>query len=253
MRSSTLLSYFLGIISIFAISSIVMSQKMLMSLSMPNVETSSLNVPPFSDEWVVLLTTCRNRPDHNSALIHEAIYKKQIIRWLEESGLPIFVIESSGVGFPELERDYPNLHVITTNITNVTSSSFGEAESLLAAMKGMKNYEKFNETKYVMKVTGRYFLEGVKDVIDKKLKTGADFYVQLHFNDKINWQNSEYFGMKKELIPDLANLVLRDRIFMEHVLYNVTRNTTKHFDIFEEGFANDQARGGDKMVINPLR
>jgi hypothetical protein len=217
----------------------------------------------FSDEWVVLLTTCRNRTDPDSTLAHEALYKKQIVRWVEESQLPIFVVESSGIGFPELEKKYANLHVITMTITEKGSSSISEALSMLEAVKRMEDYDIYQNRRYIMKVTGRYFLKGAKKVIDKKLRVGADFYVQRHFNDTIHWQNSEYFGMKKDLIPELANNVLMNNTLMEQSLYNITRHSPiagnapasnqARFEFFGQGFENSQARGGDKLVINPLR
>lgn len=180
---------------------------------------------------------------------------KQIAQWASKSTLPIFVIESSGIGFPELEeKEYPNLHVIPKDIHyNGTSSSIGEALSLIEAAKKMDEYKEIMSGKnYIMKVTGRYYFEGAKEVIDK-LKIGKDFYVQRHFNDVITWQNTEYLGIKKELLPELGNKVIEGQSMMEHTFYNFTRDTDKSFEYFGRGFKNDQPRGGDKMVINPIR
>jgi hypothetical protein len=235
----------------------------IMNIAMQKMFMSTRKLDTFSDEWVVLITTCRKRSDPDSTLAHEALYKKQIVRWVEESNLPIFVVESSGIGFPELEKKYTNLHVITTTITEKKTSSISEALSMLEAVKRMEDYDIYQNRRYIMKVTGRYFLEGAKDVIDTELRAGADFYVQRHFNDEILWQNSEYFGMKKDFIPELANNVLMNNMLMEHSLYNVTRHSPitgnvpasnqARFEFFGEGFENSQARGGDKLVINPLR
>eukprot|EP01083_Nonionella_stella_P114422 338330_1 len=164
----------------FNIMNIVMQNKMIMSTKKSDT---------FSDEWVVLITTCRKRSDPDSTLAHEALYKKQIVRWVEKSNLPIFVVESSGIGFPELEKKYTNLHVITTTITEQKTSSISEALSMLEAVKRMEDYDIYQNRRYIMKVTGRYFLEGAKDVIDTELRAGADFYIQRHFNDEILWQH----------------------------------------------------------------
>ena len=211
--------------------------------------------PRFSEEWVVLLTTCRGREDESSTKHHEAIYLKQIAQWARNSSLPIFVIESSGMGFPELEGIIPTTNIIQEKLKHhlSSSSSISEAESLLEASRKMNEYEIMKEKKYILKVTGRYYLEGVKDIIDKKLTPGKDFYVQRHYNNETSWQNTEYYGIRKELLPELANRVLQDHLLMEETFYAMTRNKNASYEFFGNGFPNDQARGGDKLIINPLR
>mmetsp|Transcript_20862 Transcript_20862/g.25666 ORF Transcript_20862/g.25666 Transcript_20862/m.25666 type:complete len:110 (+) Transcript_20862:486-815(+) len=102
---------------------------------------------------------------------------------------------------------------------------------------------------HLLKVTGRYFLEGIEESI-KNLPKGKDFYVQRHYDANIKWQNSEYFGIRKELLPELTSTVLRNIQFMELSLWDLSRNHS--FTIFKKGFRNEMPRGGDGLVINPL-
>lgn len=217
-----------------------------------NLEVPKLEVHKnFTHDWVVLLTTCRHRADANATREHELLYTSQILQWLTGTSMPVFVIESSGVGFPELGH-HDNLHVITTKVEEKGSSSASEALSLLAALEGMKYSAKYKSATYILKVTGRYYLDKVEDVINRDLEPGYDFYLQKHRNPETSWQHSEYFGARKEHVPKLALSVLNGNKLMEHALWDVTTGNNTFTGFFEHGFPNSQARGGDGLTINPL-
>jgi hypothetical protein len=176
-------------------------------------------------------------------------------------------VESTGMGYPEFTqegsppchftktikrnngRTMNRLNVITTTLEPSASSSLLEAQSILAAVDAMRKTEEYDNAKYILKVTGRYFLENVEDVINSKLTRGFDFYVQNHRFSNLKWQNSEYFGARKESIEALARNVVSTVGFMEAELYKASE---PNFTVFKDGFPNDSPRGGDKMIIDPL-
>lgn len=66
--------------------------------------------------------------------------------------MPIFVVESTGIGFPQLR--HPRLTVVTFNNTvdQPISSSVLEARSLLHAMAEMDFHPAYQTAEYVLKV-----------------------------------------------------------------------------------------------------
>lgn len=205
-------------------------------------------------KWIVLLTASVNRTSVESTNLHSDLYAKQLGRWLNETQLPIYFVDASGVGIPQLRGKFRNFTTILGNQLAWDdrmkgSSSSMEACSLLIALRALQLEKSFLSATHVLKVTGRYFLEGVEEVIDD-LDPNKDLFVQRHFNDKIKWQNSEYFGIKKEFVMDISNEILFKGTLMEHALYSIRERL--RWDFFGEGFPNTQPRGGDGLVINPL-
>lgn len=196
--------------------------------------------------YVVLLTTCVHAKGISNNEIEERkeLYSKQINRWINETNLPIFVVESSGYKFDEIPKNN-RLHIFSFTINDNLNTSSTESEkiSINYAIKQMEKFRKYKKASHVLKVTGRYFLEGIENKLDDKF----DLYLQLHRNDVIKFQNSEYYGIRKELIVPFLNSV--NNILMEHALYNFSLNTTW---ATIGPFPNNVKRGGDKLVINPL-
>lgn len=229
------------------------------------------NGTSFSKDWIVLLTTARNRTDPKTTLEYENMYKHRACKWLTQTSLPIFIVESSGIGFPEFFSDYPpcnfdrkifskngtemdRLRIVTTEKEqNYGDSTHLEALSLLKAFDAMKDTLQYQQADYLLKVTGRYFLENIEDVINMEWTPGLDFYLQRfrYPDDGTGWQNTEYFGARREFIHELGQLVMDEHIPMEHAFYNLTLG--RSMQIFEKGFPNDTPRGGDKMILDPLR
>jgi hypothetical protein len=157
----------------------------------------------------------------------------------------IFVIESTGYGFPKLNHD--RLIKITTKLPKMISSSQSEAASISYALNEMKDNEYFKNCSYILKVTGRYFLNNIENTL-KNITPNLDVYLQIHKTN--NWQNTEYFGIKKELFKPFIETVLEIGI-MEHKFYDfISSNRLKKQNIGP--FKNNIRRGGDNLLINPL-
>lgn len=201
-------------------------------------------------EWGVLLTMCFRRDSVKSEDEHEAVYRGIIEKWLQHTGLPIFVIETSGF---QLNITHERLWYFTFDDPHrkkVGSSSILEANALNRAMEEMNSLPAANIT-HVLKVTGRYFLEGVEEQLSKHADLRSPvLLLQTHRNEDIKWQNSEYFGISLDALDLLSHRVLQSNKAMEENLF--TLSNLFGFKFLGPGFTNSQPRGGDGLVINPL-
>jgi hypothetical protein len=198
------------------------------------------------NKWIVLLTTAVNvNNQENDIENRKIIYSNQIKNWLTKTNMHIFVVESTGCGFPKLNHD--RLTIITTNLPKMNSSSQSEAASISYALNKIKDNEHFKNCSHILKVTGRYFLNNIENTL-KNITPNLDVYLQIH---KIkNWQNTEYYGIKKDLINPFIETVLENGL-MEHKFddFILSNNLTSQ----KIGpFKNNIPRGGDNLLINLL-
>jgi hypothetical protein len=202
-------------------------------------------------EWGVLLTMCFRRDSVKSEEEHEILYHGIIEKWLQHTDLPIFVIETSGF---QLNITHERLWYFTFDDPHrkkVGSSSILEANALNRAMEEMNSLPAAANITHVLKVTGRYFLEGVEEQISKHADLRSPvLLLQTHRNEDIKWQNSEYFGIRKDALDVLSYRVLQSNKAMEENLF--TLSNLFGFKFLGPGFTNSQPRGGDGLVINPL-
>lgn len=203
-------------------------------------------------KWIILLTTCvsptlnTNIKSNNEMEERKNLYIKQINRWLNETPYYIYVVESSGYDFPEIKHD--RLKVFTFIPSNkYSSSSQYEAASIIYAIENLEEEEEYKKSNFILKVTGRYFLENIENVL-KNINKEKDIYIQIHRNDSDNWQNSEYYGMSKKDLQEFIQTV-KDNGIMEKKLYEYTKN--KNYQQIGP-FKNNVKRGGDGLVLEDL-
>jgi hypothetical protein len=204
------------------------------------------------NKWCILLTTCVNNFDEKEIYYRKCLYRQQILRWLNETELPIIVIESSGWTFPFIEP-HPRLYIISFTITEkLLSSSHYEGASILYALNNLKNknHPFYENSSHILKVTGRYFLQDLERQLEN-IESDKDLYLQIHRNNDIQWNNSEYFGIKKELFfefIEFADFENKNQL-IEHVLYEFSLlHSYQSFGTFP----NNVQRGGDKLIIKDL-
>jgi hypothetical protein len=204
--------------------------------------------------WVVLLTTCvfpsnsTNR-GNNNAEARKNLYVVQIQRWVNNTTLPIFVVDTSGYTFDEIPKS-DRLFIMSYKIQHpISSSTEGEKIGLMYAMSQMSQMSQNLECDFthILKVTGRYFLEGIENNLEKANTNEYDLFLQIHRNNEGKWQNSEYYGIRRDLMQDFITSI-QERL-MEHCLYDFSSSV--RFD-FLGPFPNQIARGGDLLVIDPL-
>lgn len=218
-----------GIILYIIISKLINGEKQTQQLNNSNMK------------WAILLTSCvrTDKPDDPRM----SYYLEAIKNWLENTTLPIFIVESSNYTFPEFANT--RLKVCSFNLTNQLGPSQYEAKSIKYAMEYFK--EELQSYTHIMKVTGRYYLN-----IEHILPTikNVDIILQSQYDDRINWNNSEIFGYRKGIENDFLNTIL-DEGFMEMAIYKYGQSHS-----FERlpPIPNIKKirRGGDNLIIDPL-
>ena len=191
------------------------------------------------NKWIILLTTAVNN-DNN----RKQIYLNAIQQWLNKTSFNIFIVESSNYTFSEIQNE--RLYVYTFNFKNILpSSSQYEANSILNILENIKYNPIYQQCSHILKVTGRYYLHNVEKILNK-IEPNKDLYLQIH--RKGTWQNSEYVGIRKELLQLLCENIKTEGL-IEEKLYNFSLDKTFiHFGPFD----NKIKRGGDNQLIQRL-
>lgn len=200
------------------------------------------------NRWIVLLTTAISNPTNTmkDSEYRKELYCEQIQKWLDNTNLTIVVVESSGYDYPDITHE--KLHKVSFKITQgLSSSSQYEAKSILYALNEIRDCEFYKNCTHILKVTGRYFLENVENHL-QSVSQDEDLYLQKHNNPVIQWQNSEYYGIRKELFEPFASIVNVCGL-MEKELWKFSQDKR----VCRIGyFKNNIRRGGDKLLIANL-
>jgi hypothetical protein len=201
------------------------------------------------NEWVVLLTTCLN-PDNKNNLneirFRMELYNYQIKKWLNETNMRIVVVESTGYSFPDIIHD--RLTVVNLKFDKkYNSSSQYEARSIIYAIDQIKDMDFYIKCTHILKVTGRYFLQNIENVLNNS-EQDLDLYLQYWRHDGNKWQNTEYFGIRKELLLPMVQPIL-DNGLIEHCFFEFSLN--KKY-CFIGRFPNNIPRGGDRYLYTEL-
>ena len=193
-----------------------------------------------NDKWIILLTTAVNNDENR-----KKTYIDSITKWLNNTPFYIFVVESSNYPFNEF-KDNDRFYCYTFSFNEkYSSTSQYEARSILNILDNIKDNPKFINCKYILKVTGRYYLNGIENTL-KNINDDKDLYLQIYRTEKE--QNSEYFGIKKELFNELCNQI-KDFGLFEYKLFDFSNN--KKWTTIGP-FENNIKRGGDELIISPL-
>jgi len=209
-------------------------------------QNASYTIP--ENKWCILLTTCVNKKNstfakNNRMLLH---YTSVINRWLE-TGLPVFVVDSTNYRFDEIVHD--NLIVYSFYEEVVHSSSFSEASSILKIVNNVPEIQLYS---HILKVTGRYYISNIHKILNT-IGYDHDLYVQ-HLNNNIDFQNSEVFGFRRTLAPMIFYPVLGpSKPLMEKQLWDISHES-QYSVIKLPKMSNVDLipRGGDGLIINPL-
>ena len=169
------------------------------------------NKKPF--QMIVLLTTCINTINHpekgKEGKERLDLYLQQIMKWITKTQLPIVVVENSNTDFltsstelAELVASLPKERFVRFYTFQPDewygSATAGEEKSIRYAMKQLQQEDEFVSSEtlpYILKVTGRYYLENVESKFASLVETGEkSMYLQIHRHD--GGQNSEYFAIQ---------------------------------------------------------
>jgi hypothetical protein len=168
------------------------------------------------------------------------LYTNVINNWLNKTSLPIYVVESSGYNFDNIKNE--RLVVLSFDGEPQPNSTVAEAKSILYALEQLKNYN--IDYTHILKVTGKYYLDNIESILDI-LPHNYDLYTQQHVNHQWKQQNTEYYGIRKELFYEFANTCGYN---MESHMYNfMTNKKTTQFPIT---FSNNIARNAGDIITN---
>lgn len=209
-----------------------------------------------TSEWIVFLTTCvkpSNMNDEAEIDRRKEVYEKQIRKWLDETRLPIFVVESSGYTFSNLKEQFSKnrrfqIYSYKQDDDSVYSSTIGETHSLEYLLSHLQGNHYFQNCKYILKVTGKYFLKDIESQLSSEKIVDSDMYLQKQRDEIQHTQNSEYFGIKKELLPSFLSTIETE--LMERALYKFSLD---HTFKFIGPFPNEEGvKRGDGMILKSL-
>jgi len=210
-----------------------------------------------TNKWIVLLTMCVSPHVKSNEFINEndgieyrkELYVQQINNWLDKTDLYIVVIESSGYTFPEINKNNERLKIISFNLDNndFSNSSDCEVNRMKYGLNKLRTDENYKNCTHILKVTGHYYLENINSVL-KNTSPNLDLYLQYHRQDDIKWQNTEYYGIKKELFIDFIKSYNYSQKIENH-LYKYSLD--KKYTMIGK-FPNNIKRDEDNLLIKEL-
>ena len=139
-------------------------------------------------------------------LSRKEMYSSRIEWWINNTSLPIYVVDSSNNGFPELIEKYKSLdrlHIFVFDQTKyIRSKRFHQTKYEVLSLK--MAYEHFEKEwqKYtcIIKITGKYVLPDLENEL-KEIPFKNDLILQ--YRHKLNWQNTEILGIKRQIYDHL--------------------------------------------------
>jgi hypothetical protein len=193
------------------------------------------------NKWIILLTMAVNV--NGESEYRKQLYKTQILNWLKNTSYYIYAVESTGV---DLNITHERLKFISFELPKLASSSQSEATSMLYLLDQIKDDANFIDCTHILKVTGRYFLQNINNVLNGCIHN-LDAYLQHHYNHVNRWQNTEYYGIRKSILKNFLLTVLNEGL-IENKIYDFTFKNKLTFARIGP-FKNNIERGGDKLVI----
>jgi hypothetical protein len=160
-------------------------------------------VNPDAPKCCILLTAyIKNRED---------IYYQSVKRWLDETMLNIYLVDSSNTG---LTINHPRFHQFkfkqNDNFAAQNPSKY-EITSILKAY----DYFKFKED-IVIKVTGKYFIPKLESKLNY---VPSKSEIILQYRADTHGQNTELMGIKSNLIPTILNQYTETDSFESFMCY----------------------------------
>jgi len=157
---------------------------------------------------------------------NKELYEKRVYRWLNDTNLDIYIVDSSGIG---IKQKHERLHqyVFKQDLEiGKYSVSVYEKNSILKAIKYFE--EDFLNYNIVFKITGKYFIPDFEKIITP-IPNNIEIVLQ---NLRItHGQNTEIVGFKPEIIKEIIECIENDNFFIssfESVMYIINNNLSKY-------------------------
>ena len=141
------------------------------------------------------------------------VYVRKIKQWLEETNFPIVVVENTGYTFPELSDELvkykDRFEIITYTESELPEAAFLQGNPYKGASEVFSIYWAYHHTQlmsdFIIKITGRFFIPGLKDYLSVLPIDEYDVLVQ---NRK---DRCEMLGCHKKHFDDVFNTHLLNR------------------------------------------
>jgi hypothetical protein len=141
------------------------------------------------------------------------MYEKRVHRWLNNTDLDIYIVDSSGIG---INQKHERLHqyVFEQDLEiSKNSVSVCEKNSILKAIEYFK--EDFLKYNIVFKITGKYFIPDFEEIITQ---IPENIEVVLQNLTITHGQNTEIVGFKPEIIREIIEFIANGFSF-ENTMY----------------------------------
>tara|TARA_Y100000389_G_C17404058_1_gene487045 strand:- start:124 stop:1452 length:1329 start_codon:yes stop_codon:yes gene_type:complete len=205
----------------------------------------------YNHDSAILLSVCVRIVSYNKKDKKMEYYLQSINSWLKKTTLPIFLVESSGYTFPEFNNTRLNKCAINLN-KKYESAAQPESRSILHAIDFFK--DKLKDYKYIMKITGRYYID-----CENILKTleDSDLAIQYKRNHTLKYENCEIFRFRLGLENYLFSKLV-DKGKLESVLYYSIKTRSyirlppfENINMVRRGHTSIQPVH-PRLIINPL-
>lgn len=178
------------------------------------------------------------------------MYNATIKDYLEKSSLTVYVVNSSGYTFPDFANN-PRVKIFAfTQYPLPGSSTYGEALSILRAV----DYFDFSKYEYFIKITGRYFIQDLEQVISRIPKKTEILLQYSHKKLVIPiYQNTEIFGCQTKYLKQIFEFIFKYspiQTFESTATY--LSYIYKYYRFPKLYLIKPVQRGGDKMVMHYL-
>jgi hypothetical protein len=197
----------------------------------------------------------------------EEDHYESLKKWLENTDFDIVFCENSGADLEFLKpliEQHPDRVELISYTGNDYDRSFGKGHGELKTIAyAIEKSEKLKSQNIIHKVSGRYFLSNIPNIIkhleQEKIDESFDLILYYHppmFETYII--PSVYFGIsRKTFEKHMKNAVVNDAagIYLEHALFNVFSQTPKNKICFIEAMGLDpnQKTGTTNETISHLK
>lgn len=204
---------------------------------------------------IILLTMCidTNTNNNNDKEYRLQLYKDTINKYLKNTNLEIFIIESSNN--KELKKLYENNNRIHIHIFDLKKNQdlikFNKSSTLYELFSIKEAFKVFNLKQYnfIIKITGRYYIPNIETII-KNLNNKNTFYIQYRNLGKKHF-GTEILIFKSNIFNNIFNYTLNNNLIIEKGIYNLCKYYT-YSRIPKINLEKIVYRGGDKMKMTYL-
>jgi hypothetical protein len=176
-----------------------------------------------------LLLTTYNEPTRTKK------YIKVIDWWLTNSDYDIYVIDSYGKGFPNIQNKRVHIHSFTQSHHFKKQYNIGHYE-LFAIWLSILHWDKqFQKYDYIVKLTGKYRLPDLSTRL-KQINNRYDMLLQNESIPKDKWQNTECIGFHTHSIRSIIQHLYfhyDPTLHFEQRLWKLLHNTQNKYNVFK--------------------